>query len=74
MFCCIKSIYSGKPYGLQLKKLLISGVSSFKSGGVEDFRNFINAVIDEKAFNKIESYIEDAKKDNDTEIIVRRKI
>ena len=32
-------------------------------GGVEDFRNFINAVIDEPAFNKISGYIANAKKD-----------
>ena len=33
-------------------------------GGTEDFTNFINAVIDERAFNKITEYIEEAKKSN----------
>ena len=32
-------------------------------GGTEDFSNFINAVIDEKSFDKIANYIENAKKD-----------
>lgn len=36
-------------------------VATFKMGDPADFRNFINAVIDEKAFDKISSYIERAK-------------
>jgi 1-pyrroline-5-carboxylate dehydrogenase len=32
-------------------------------GGVEDFRNFINAVIDEPAFIKLAGYVDRAKKD-----------
>jgi 1-pyrroline-5-carboxylate dehydrogenase len=39
-------------------------------GTVEDFSNFINAVIDETSFDKITSYIENAKKDSNAEIIV----
>ena len=46
-----------------VKKKLIEGIDSFKMGTVEDFSNFINAVIDEKSFDKIQSYIEKAKKD-----------
>jgi 1-pyrroline-5-carboxylate dehydrogenase len=34
-----------------------------KMGGTEDFSNFINAVIDEKSFDKIANYIDNAKKD-----------
>jgi 1-pyrroline-5-carboxylate dehydrogenase len=54
----------------EIKEMLIADIKSFKMGTVEDFRNFINAVIDEKAFDKITRYIENAKKDNDAEIIV----
>src|SRR5579871_6739424 len=36
----------------EVKKKLIAGAKSFKMGNVEDFSNFINAVIDEKSFNK----------------------
>ena len=37
-------------------------LSEIKMGPVEDFGNFINAVIDEKSFDKITGYIADAKK------------
>jgi 1-pyrroline-5-carboxylate dehydrogenase len=47
----------------QIKEMLLGDLSSFRMGGVEDFRNFINAVIDEKAFDKITGYIANAKKD-----------
>ncbi|WP_291786957.1 aldehyde dehydrogenase family protein, partial [Cecembia sp.] len=42
---------------------------SMKMGGTEDFTNFINAVIDEKAFDKISKYIDNAKKAEGVEII-----
>ena len=44
-------------------------MSTFKVGSPEDFRNFFNAVIDEKAFDKITSYIAAAKEDKEVEII-----
>jgi 1-pyrroline-5-carboxylate dehydrogenase len=37
-------------------------MKEFKQGDVRDFRNFVSAVIDEKAFKKISAYLEDAKK------------
>ena len=40
-----------------------------KIGPVEDFRNFVNAVIDEKSFDKISAYIENAKKSKNVTII-----
>lgn len=45
-------------------------IASFKMGSVEDFTNFINAVIDENAFNSIASYIDFAKTADDAEIII----
>jgi 1-pyrroline-5-carboxylate dehydrogenase len=51
------------------KTILLEQVKSFKIGPVEDFRNFINAVIDEKSFDKLVKYIEDAKKDKTVSII-----
>ncbi len=42
----------------EVKKKLVAGVKSLKMGTVEDFNNFINAVIDEKSFDKIKCYIE----------------
>lgn len=52
-----------------VKKYLLEDLSSFKMGGVEDFSHFINAVIDEKSFDKIASYIDGAKQNPDNEII-----
>ncbi len=54
----------------QIKEKLIAEIKTMKMGTVEDFSNFINAVIDETSFNKITSYIENAKKDANAEIIV----
>ncbi|MHA4807215.1 L-glutamate gamma-semialdehyde dehydrogenase [Flavitalea flava] len=51
-----------------VKKKLAEGIASFKMGTVEDFSNFINAVIDEKSFDKISEYIDKAKKDPKAEI------
>lgn len=57
----------------EVKKKLIAGVKSFKMGSPEDFTNFINAVIDEKSFNSIKRYIDNAKKDPKAEIWVGGK-
>ena len=54
----------------EVKKKLIEGVNSFKMGSVENFTNFINAVIDEKSFENIKGYIDKAKKSKDAEIVV----
>ena len=54
----------------EVKQLLIDGVNSFKIGTVEDFGNFINAVIDEKSFDKISNYIDEAKNSSDARILV----
>ncbi|MBS1642457.1 MAG: L-glutamate gamma-semialdehyde dehydrogenase [Bacteroidetes bacterium] len=57
----------------EVKKKLAAGVKSMKMGTVENFTNFINAVIDEKSFDKIKSYIDTAKKDPKAEIVVGGK-
>ena len=44
-------------------------LASFKMGDVEDFSNFVNAVIDEKSFDKLAKYIDGAKADANAEII-----
>jgi 1-pyrroline-5-carboxylate dehydrogenase len=54
----------------ELKKQLITDVKSMKMGSPEDFGNFITAVIHEGSFDKLASYIDQAKKDADAEIIV----
>jgi 1-pyrroline-5-carboxylate dehydrogenase len=46
-----------------VKQFLLEDLASFKMGTVEDFSNFINAVIDEPAYTRITGYIDQAKKD-----------
>jgi 1-pyrroline-5-carboxylate dehydrogenase len=53
----------------EVKELLVEGINSFKMGPVEDFGNFINAVIDEKSFDKITGYITNAANDASVSII-----
>ncbi|MBK8951727.1 MAG: L-glutamate gamma-semialdehyde dehydrogenase [Chitinophagaceae bacterium] len=57
----------------EVKKKLVAGVKSLKMGSPDDFTNFINAVIDEKSYNSIRKYIDDAKKDSKAEIWVGGK-
>ena len=53
----------------ELKVLLLNDLKNIKVGAVEDFSNFMNAVIDERAFNKIAAYIDDARYNDKVEII-----
>ena len=48
-------------------------ITSFKMGPVEDFENFINAVITEASLDKLAKYIDAAKKDNEVEIVAGGK-
>lgn len=52
-----------------IKKQMIADLKTMKMGSPEDFTNFINAVIDEKAFDKISGYIQQAKKAKDAKIV-----
>jgi 1-pyrroline-5-carboxylate dehydrogenase len=54
----------------EVKRLLVEGVQSFKVGSTEDFGNFVNAVIDEKSFDRIAKYITEAKDNKDINILV----
>jgi 1-pyrroline-5-carboxylate dehydrogenase len=57
----------------EVKAGLLADMSSFSMGGTEDFGNYINAVIDEKAFNSITAYIEKARAVPGNEIIMGGK-
>ena len=52
-----------------VKAQIISDAKTFKMGSPEDPTNFINAVISEKAFDSIATYIDFAKNAADAEII-----
>ena len=43
-----------------IKKIMLNQLGSIRMGGVENFGNFVNAVIDEKSFDKISAYISNA--------------
>jgi 1-pyrroline-5-carboxylate dehydrogenase len=54
----------------EVKGYMLADLAEIKMGGVEDFGNFVNAVIDEKSFDKIASYIEGVKSNpGDAEIV-----
>lgn len=59
-----KSLWKGVEKGLK------KDLADFKMGSPEDFTNFVNAVIDERAFDKISNYIDQAKKDKGAEVII----
>lgn len=56
-----------------IKKLVLADLKTVKMGGTEDFGNFFNAVIDEKAFDSIARYIDQARDNKMNEIIAGGK-
>ena len=61
--------YVSKSIWNDVKNNLINDVNSFKMGSPEDMSNFITAVIHESSFDKLASYIDQAKSDDNAEII-----
>ncbi len=57
----------------EVRKQLIDAVEGIRMGDVEDFRNFMAAVIDRSSFQKIKGYIEDAGNSGDAEILTGGK-
>ncbi|MCB0485565.1 MAG: aldehyde dehydrogenase family protein, partial [Flavobacteriaceae bacterium] len=53
-----------------VKKFLEADLKSMKMGSPDDTSNFINAVIDSRAFDKLSKYIDNAKDDKDAEVII----
>jgi 1-pyrroline-5-carboxylate dehydrogenase len=53
----------------QVRDRLIADIRSIKMGGVEDFDNFVNAVIDEPSYDSIMGYIEYAKASPEARIL-----
>jgi 1-pyrroline-5-carboxylate dehydrogenase len=53
----------------EVKKYLLADIASFSMGSPGDLKNFITAVIDERAFDKIAGFIDYAKTQSDAEII-----
>ena len=55
----------------EVKALMQADLNKIKTGGVEDFSNFVNAVIDEASFDKLAKAIDDAQASPDAEVILR---
>lgn len=53
----------------EIKEKLVATLQTVKIGSVEDFSNFVNAVIDERSFDKLKAYIDNAKAADDATII-----
>jgi 1-pyrroline-5-carboxylate dehydrogenase len=52
-----------------MKEPLVQTIEGIPMGDPTDFRNFMGAVIDEKAFRKIAAYIDAARESDDAEIL-----
>jgi len=53
----------------EVKSYVLADLQDMKMGPTEDFTNFVNAVIDEKSFDKLATYIEAARQSDEVEII-----
>lgn len=54
----------------EVKAFMQADLEKIKTGGVEDFRNFVNAVIDEASFDKLAKAIDDAQASPDAEVVL----
>ncbi len=61
--------YIPKSLWEKTRKKLSDNIALIKQGDPRNFCNFVNAVIDESAFDKIMGYIEQAKNSSDAEVI-----
>jgi 1-pyrroline-5-carboxylate dehydrogenase len=55
-------VYVPQSMWTDVRDRMVGMMREIRMGDVRDFRNFMGAVIDQKAFTKISGYIEDAKK------------
>jgi 1-pyrroline-5-carboxylate dehydrogenase len=62
--------YIPKSVWNEIKDEMISEIKKIKMGTVEDFSNFMNAVIDKSSYENIKGYIDYAKKSSDAKIVV----
>ncbi len=62
--------YIPKSMWKEVRKILTEQIDSMKMGSPEDTSNFINAVIDQSSFDNLTSFIDNAKKDKNAEVII----
>lgn len=66
-------VYIARSVWPTIKKSILSDLTTIKTGPAEDFSNFVNAVIDEKSFDKLSGAIDQAIVNPDVEIIAGGK-
>ena len=66
----VSRVYIPKSIWKRLKDPLVEAVEGITMGDPADFTNFMAAVIDRAAFDKINEYLDQARKSNDAEILV----
>jgi 1-pyrroline-5-carboxylate dehydrogenase len=62
--------YIPKSKWAEVRKFVEADLKSMKMGAPDDTSNFINAVIDKRAFDKLSNFIDDAKRDDEAEVII----
>lgn len=62
-------VYLPKSQWAEIRRHVEQQVSEIKMGPVEDFSNYVNAVIDAKSFERITGYIDRAKSDDEVEVV-----
>jgi len=65
----LSRIYIPKSLWATIKDDLVDQIKSIKMGPVQDFSNFMNAVIDQAAFDNTKRYIDNAKAASDADIL-----
>ena len=65
----VSRVYLPKSAFPQVKQAMLDQLSEITMGPVEDFTNFMNAVIDKAAFKSITAYIDHAKASDDVEVL-----
>src|SRR5574341_1716740 len=66
----VSRVYVPDTLWRSIKDDLLGHTSGIAMGDVADFRNFMGAVIDRAAYNKIAAYIEEARHSSDASILV----
>ena len=54
----------------EVRKFIEADMKDIKMGAPDDTSNFVNAVIDSRAFDRLANFIDDAKRDPEAEVII----
>jgi 1-pyrroline-5-carboxylate dehydrogenase len=57
----VSRIYVPRSIWPEVRDRMVAMIDAIRMGDIQDFRNFMGAVIDERAFKKISGYIDDAR-------------